>query len=196
VGVSSMTGRQLLVLAGKNPPEKFRIDERLHGGLTKRIGLDEIADFTEHGVERFMTLPLDQTDGEPRRQFLLSEEDIEHLTARGLPWETVVDGGGQWLILHDFPIPRGYSNDRVSVAIQMTPGYPTAPLDMAYFYPGLSRSDNKGIPAITAQILDGKTWQRWSRHRTQENPWRPGEDSIVTHLALIEWWLERGVRAN
>jgi hypothetical protein len=63
VHVSHMTGRQLLNLAGKTPPEKYSISEKLHGGQVKPIGLDEVADFTKHGVERFMTLPLDQTEG-------------------------------------------------------------------------------------------------------------------------------------
>lgn len=63
VEVPSMTGRQLLVLAGKTPPEKYSISQKLHGGQVKPIGLDEPVDFTEPGVERFMTLPLDQTEG-------------------------------------------------------------------------------------------------------------------------------------
>jgi hypothetical protein len=63
VEVPAMTGRELLVLAGKNPPERYMIVQRLQDGQTKRIGLDEVADFTAPGVERFMTLPLDQTEG-------------------------------------------------------------------------------------------------------------------------------------
>lgn len=63
VEVPEMTGRQLLELAQKKPVERWRIDQRLHGGKTKRIGLDETTDFTAEGVERFMTMPLDQTEG-------------------------------------------------------------------------------------------------------------------------------------
>lgn len=58
-----MTGRELLVLAGKTPPERYTISQKLHGGQTRPIGLDDVADFTAPGVERFMTLPLDQTEG-------------------------------------------------------------------------------------------------------------------------------------
>ena len=63
VDVSEMTGRQLLELAGKLPPEKYKIHQKLRGGQAKQIGLNEKADFTTPGVERFMTLPLDQTEG-------------------------------------------------------------------------------------------------------------------------------------
>ena len=63
VNVAQMSGRDLLVLAGKQPPERWTIQQKMHGGGAKTIGLDEQADFTAPGVERFMTLPLDQTEG-------------------------------------------------------------------------------------------------------------------------------------
>src|SRR5687767_14269010 len=63
VKVPSMTGRELLTLAGKSPVSNYMITQKLRGGQTHRIELDESADFTTPGVERFMTLPLDQTVG-------------------------------------------------------------------------------------------------------------------------------------
>lgn len=63
VNLPHMTGRQLLELAGKVPPERYMISQKLHGGKAERVQLDETADFTRPGVERFVTLPLDQTDG-------------------------------------------------------------------------------------------------------------------------------------
>jgi hypothetical protein len=63
VSVPSMTGRELLTLAGKSPVNNYMITQKLRGGQTHRIELDENADFTTPGVERFMTLPLDQTEG-------------------------------------------------------------------------------------------------------------------------------------
>lgn len=63
VATGAMTGRQLLELAGKIPAEQYMISEKLNGGQANKIGLNETADFTKPGVERFMTLPLDQTEG-------------------------------------------------------------------------------------------------------------------------------------
>jgi len=63
VTVPRMTGRALLELAKKIPPERYTISQKLHGGQVKTIELDKEADFTAPGVERFMTLPLDQTEG-------------------------------------------------------------------------------------------------------------------------------------
>lgn len=63
VTVPSMTGREILVLAGKNPPERFQLNQKFKGGRVKVIKLDQVVDFTEPGVEKFMTVPLDQQEG-------------------------------------------------------------------------------------------------------------------------------------
>lgn len=63
VEVPVMTGRELLNLAGKTPATNFMISQKFQSGEAKKLGYDEKADFTTPGVERFMTLPLDQTDG-------------------------------------------------------------------------------------------------------------------------------------
>lgn len=57
------TGRELLTIAGKNPPEGYRLDQKLRGGMTKKIELEEKVDLATPGVERFKTLPLDATEG-------------------------------------------------------------------------------------------------------------------------------------
>ncbi len=63
VETPSMTGHELLTLAGKTPATNYMISQKMRGGEARNIGLDERADFTTPGVERFMTLPLDQTEG-------------------------------------------------------------------------------------------------------------------------------------
>lgn len=63
VDVSHMKGRELLTLAGKTPPEQYKLTQKFHGGAAHTVGLDEKVDFRKPGVERFMTLKLDQTDG-------------------------------------------------------------------------------------------------------------------------------------
>lgn len=63
VETSSLTGRELLILAGKTPVEQYKLTQKMHGGAAKTIGADEKVDFTEPGVERFMTLKRDQTEG-------------------------------------------------------------------------------------------------------------------------------------
>lgn len=60
----TITGRELLELAGKNPPEQFALYLKTKaGGQPVRIALDQTVDLREPGTERFVTLPLDQTEG-------------------------------------------------------------------------------------------------------------------------------------
>jgi hypothetical protein len=76
--------------------------------------------------------------------------------------------------------------------IRIETGYPNTELNMVYFFPALSRRDSKPIAATEVQQqLDGKTYQRWSRHRTAANPWKIGRDHIGTHVILVEDWLDR-----
>lgn len=185
------SGRDLLVLAGKSPPEQFALYLKPRGGQPKRVGLDDKVDLREPGVERFVTLPLDQTEGlELRKQFSLPSEDIEWLDGLGLSYELVIEGVPR-VVIHDFPVPDGYNVRSVATNVRIEPGYPDAQLDMVYFYPHLARLDGKAIGALANDQFDGKIWQRWSRHRTPANPWRSGVDNLATHFALVNHWLAR-----
>lgn len=126
-----------------------------------------------------------------RRQFDLLEKDRIFLDEYGLPWESIIDGS-QWVLIHDFPTHEGYNHPSVTVAIRMETGYPNVELNMVYFFPALVRKDGRPIGATeSTQPIEGKTYQRWSRHRTSQNPWKIGHDYIGTHIFLIEDWLAR-----
>lgn len=184
-----MTGRELLALAGKNPPEKFQLNMKLKGGKVVPISLNEKVCFTKPGVEKFMTLPLDQTEGQvDRKQFTLLEEDVEFLESLGLPWETLSESTGMWILIYDYPLCAGYNDQKVTVAVKIEPSYPRTQLDMAYFFPALSRKDGQPIGATSVQQIDEKSFQRWSRHRTGQNPWREGIDNLGTHMSLVSYW--------
>lgn len=187
-----MTGRELLTLAGKIPPEKYQLNMKLKGGKVEPISLDEKVCFTKPGVEKFMTLPLDQTEGQgTRKQFDLLDEDVEFLESLGLPWETLSESTGMWILIYDYPVCAGYTVQKVTVAVKVEPGYPRTQLDMAYFFPALSRKDNQPIGATSTQPIDSKVFQRWSRHRTGQNPWREGVDNLGTHMSLVTHWFKQ-----
>lgn len=59
---SRLTGTEILALASKTPASHY-LDQKLHGGTIKRIQPAEEVDLTEKGVERFMTLPKNETEG-------------------------------------------------------------------------------------------------------------------------------------
>jgi Multiubiquitin len=57
------TGRALLELAGKTPPEKWILRQIFRNGPAVPIGLDQKVDLTTPGVEKFSTMPKDISDG-------------------------------------------------------------------------------------------------------------------------------------
>jgi Prokaryotic E2 family E len=125
-----------------------------------------------------------------RRVFHLPEDDVEQLDALGVEWETIREPNGQWLLLHGVAFPQGYNHPKGSVAIQIPGNYPVAPLDMAYFFPHLQRMDGQPLRQTQCTMqVDGKAWQRWSRHYS----WLPGQHNIGTHIVLVRHWLEHGV---
>jgi len=124
-----------------------------------------------------------------RRQFQLPSYDHEYLDSFGGGWETIIDAQNQWIVIPGFDVPPGYNHTAVAVALILPATYPDVQIDMAYFSPHLQRADGKPINALSLQSLDGKSWQRWSRHRAADG-WRPGIDNIETHLLYVRAWLE------
>ncbi|WP_114940816.1 E2/UBC family protein [Mucilaginibacter endophyticus] len=126
-----------------------------------------------------------------RRHFQLPGDDIIFLETQNLEWETVTDQGMHWVILRNYPVPSGYNVNSTTVAVKIEAGYPRTGLDMAYFYPPLARRDGQLIGAICPQQIDGRVFQRWSRHRTASNPWREGIDDLSTHMSMVSFWFEQ-----
>jgi hypothetical protein len=195
VGVDNMTGREILALVGKTP-EKFILCQRIKGGV-QPVGPDDTVSFLAPGVERFMTIPNEVTEGDgsqPRRQFALLKGDATFLDSLNLRWECVVDGGVQAVVIYGWPLPSGYNVASADVHVRFSSGYPDTQLDMAYFAPALARACGRGINNLSITPFDGRSWQQWSRHRTTASAWRPGVDDLSTHMALVDDWLAAEVR--
>jgi hypothetical protein len=129
---------------------------------------------------------------ERHRDFRLPQDDEGYLdSVLQLPWETRTDNSTQWLVIRDWTVCSGYDVGKVSLALRIPPNYADTQIDMVYFSPALSRLDGRPISAIATEHICGETYQRWSRHRTPQNPWRPSEDNIASHLALVADWLTR-----
>ena len=129
-----------------------------------------------------------------RRQFHLLPTDEAGLANRQYEWETVIDGGRRWLILQKVQLPQGYDFSEVNIAVEVPQSYPMGELDMFYCDPHLNRIDGKPIPQTQViENIEGRGYQRWSRHRGVLAPWRPGADNVLTHLTLIDAALLREV---
>lgn len=192
VHTHTITGREILALASKTP-DTHKLYEHKHGHQPEQIGPDQVVDLRAHRVERFTTMPRDTTEGlvatPLRREFQLPAEDLLYLDGLSLEWEAVNDGRAAWLIIHEWRLPDGYTLSEVSLALMIPPNYSDSQIDMVFFRPGLARADGQAIRALSSQTIVGTEWQRWSRHRTGANPWRPGEDDIASHLGLVDHWL-------
>ena len=130
----------------------------------------------------------------PYAPFTSSEPDGQartHAVRHGLAM-ALLDRGSSLGEIGEIPTHDGYNHLRVTAAIRMKIRYPNTELNMVYFFPALARKDGRAIGATQAkQVTDRKTYRRWSRHRTAQNPWRPGVDGVDTHVFLIEDWLAR-----
>jgi Multiubiquitin len=58
-----LTGRRILELAGKVPPENYTLRQVEHGGVLKPIELDDEVDLRAPGIERFRAMPRTASDG-------------------------------------------------------------------------------------------------------------------------------------
>lgn len=184
VDKSAMTGREILALINETP-ETYYLRYKYKGG-SKIVEANEVVDFTACGIERFSAKAKNCTEGRVnKRDFLLPPEDSTYLEEKGLTYETVLSDGAQWVILRDYALPVGYSHPHTDVAIRIPQNYPIAPLDMFYMYPNLTRTDGQIIGALSPLAIEGKQYQQWSRHRTANNQWVPGEDNLATHIALM-----------
>jgi hypothetical protein len=189
-----VTGIEILASVGKTP-DKFKLYQHKRGHQPSRIEPHEKVNLREPGVERFTTMPKDTTEGREnvclQQQFRLPEADEAHLNSQQLQWETVIDGQTRWLIIRKWQLPLGYIYGETDLALLIPDNYSDSQIDMVYFSQHLARTDGVTIRNLSDMMICGAKWQRWSRHRTQQNPWRPGIDDVGSHLALVDDWLRR-----
>jgi len=131
-----------------------------------------------------------------RRQFKLPASDVTALNAMKVNWECVIDPKGHCVLLHLRPLPEGFDISHTDLALLLPVMYPDAQIDSVYFSRCPRPLGRPTLAAISEQPIDGKTWYRLCRHRTSENPWRPGVDDIAAHLALVDQWLLQSLRRD
>jgi hypothetical protein len=189
-----LTGAEILGLVNKTQAQ-FKLYEHRRHHQPKLIQPDEEVHLHTHQIERFTTMPKDTTEGlgsvALSQAFALPVADQRYLDGLGLRWECIMDQNTQWLIISGWQSPEGYNHRQVNVALLIPPLYPDAQIDIVYFDPPLARTDGKAIGALSFCQIQQTNWQRWSRHRTTQNPWRPGVDDAASHLTLVDDWLRR-----
>lgn len=183
--------REALKLAGFDITKAWQIFLIVKGQPKLAVNLDYTVDLRTPGIERLRLTPAGVHNGEaaakPRRQFDLLEIDEKHLDALGCIWETIIDANVRWLLIHHYHVPAGYAQQMVVLALLIPPTYPGAQIDMFYTSPPLRLTSGRAIDRTqVSAVICGTPFNGWSRHRSQEAPWNPNSDNVITHLALVE----------
>jgi hypothetical protein len=178
-GKSLVSGKALRNLAGVD--ERYTIYLEVRGGHDRPIGDSDLVDLSGKGIERFITVMRETTEG----RVALPSSDSRYLEDNGLTYEIIgeVDAGG--VVIKDFPLPPGkFDRDTINIMIQLPAGYPDASVDMFYTYPWIKLKSTGAYAkcADVAHQFAGTNWQRWSRHAD----WRAGIDGIRTIVARAE----------
>ena len=183
--------REALLKAGFDPDKDWIIVlKRVDGKVELKI--DDIIDLSGRDIEKIRLTPREINNGDARglgvdSSFSLLPKDDEGLDQRGLITRRVIENGRRWLIADAFPVPPGLSPDTVALALEIPSSYPRAEIDMFYCHPAIRRNDGNQIPQTqVTEIIEGKEFQRWSRHRGERSRWDPTSDSVLTHLALVD----------
>ncbi|HDR9083584.1 TPA: multiubiquitin domain-containing protein [Burkholderia vietnamiensis] len=191
--------REALILAGFNPDQGWHIFLKVVGQPKKAVDLATVIDLRTPGIEKLRLTPRDVNNGEAstllRKSFALLDSDERYLDQNHPGWETVLEGGRRWLLIHNYPLPDGYTTQSVQLALEVPPLYPGAQIDMFYVAPVVQLLSGAQLPNTEArETIQSVQYQRWSRHRGVESQWRPDVDSVVTHLALVESCLLKEVQ--
>ena len=190
----TILARHAIKLAGFDPDTGWIIILKITGEPRQEISLDTKIDLTHPGIEKLRLTPHQINNGEAAAQrldFRLLPQDEAHLGRLGLRWVTICEGARRWLLLHAYPLPRGYNVASAIIAIDIPVSYPGAQLDMFYCNPPLMRTDGARPPQTEhSELILGLNHQRWSRHRQ----WDSARDTLATHLTLVDELLAPGDR--
>lgn len=183
--------KDALAQAGFDPNANWIAILKRKGEAKLQVALTDQIDLRLPGIEKLRLTPGQINNGEaqsaPRRSFQLLNKDETYLQQRGLTWETFEEGGRRWLLLRSFVLPEGYNHAVVDIAIDVPLAYPRAEIDMFHCLPHLTLKIGGTIGETSGRtIIQGQTYQQWSRHLNGQTRWNPATDSVMTHIAVIE----------
>ena len=58
-----ITGKEVLEIAGLIPPSAYKLDLKMRGNSYREIGLDDVVDLGDPGIEKFTYISRDQSEG-------------------------------------------------------------------------------------------------------------------------------------
>jgi Prokaryotic E2 family E/Multiubiquitin len=190
--------RDALMQAGFNPDQGWLIFLKIVNQAKRPVQLTDVIDLRTPGIERLRLTPDAVNNGEAPlalcHDFALLDVDEYHLNRLGLRWETIIDANRRFLLIHNYPLPVGYSADRTLLALEIPPTYPGAQIYGFYADPPLGLSSQRPIDStqLRANIL-GREFHGWSRNRGPALPWNSAIDNVMTHLMMVDAALAKEV---
>jgi len=190
--------REALIQAGIDPDKGWTAALKVSGAPREPVKLTDTIDLTRKGIEKLWLRPNHINNGdaqqESRREFSLREEDERYLHARGISWDAIIEQNQRWFLIRKYCLPDGYKQALVDIAVLIPPTYPAAELDMFFCAPHLELCSGREIPQTSStQMINGISYQRWSRHRSGDTAWNPNIDSLISHIAIIDASIDREV---
>lgn len=187
---------EALALAGIQDGHNYQMFLKIQGEPKVEVQSNTLLDLSKPGIEKLRLIPREVNNGDASLgQFEVLPKDDEYLKQVFGDFRTIIDQGRRWLVVENYELPDGYSHKQVTLAIEIPSLYPQAEIDMFYTCPRIYLP-NGVTPSCTEieQTIEGKSYQRWSRHRSHVSQWNPVIDSVVTHFSLIEESLLREVQ--
>lgn len=183
--------------AGFDPSQDWQIFLKVASEPKRPVALTDTIDLRTPGIEKLRLTPKHVHNGESpprlRRAFALLDVDEQHLQALGLGWETVIENERRWLVIHDYPVPAGYTVRYTLLALEIPPTYPGAQIYGFYAYPPLALASGGAIDSTQMQgTVFGVEFHGWSRNRGAIQ-WNPATDNVSTQLTLVEAALAKEV---
>jgi hypothetical protein len=180
-GKPNISGRVLKKLANV-PVDTYHVYLEVRGGQDILIRDADLIDLSKPGIERFITVICDTTEG----LSILPEVDRRYLSDHGIEAELASEGPHIGVVLKQMHLPLGKFNHAFAdILVILPPGYPDVAPDMFFCDPWLTLLSMGRYPtcADMSQPFVGRNWQRWSRHNAS---WRPGIDGLHTMIKRIE----------
>ncbi|MHB1214223.1 MAG: multiubiquitin domain-containing protein [Thiobacillus sp.] len=181
-GKPSISGRVLKSLAGV-PMDTYDVYLEVRGGGQDVLIRDaDLIELSKPGIERFITLIRDTTEG----LMGLPEADQRYLDSHGITAEMISDGPHTGVVLKQMLVPaEKFNHLATDLLVILPPGYPDIAPDMFFCDPWLTLVSAGRYPTCADRPHEflGRNWQRWSRHNSS---WRPGIDGLHTMIKRIE----------
>lgn len=180
-GKPAISGKVLKTLAGV-PTETYDVYLEVRGGQDLLIRDSDLIDLGKPGIERFITLIRDTTEGLTG----LPEADQRYLQRHGIPAQVVCEGPHTGVVLQQVQLPENkFDHPAADILVILPPGYPDVAPDMFFCDPWLKlvTVGRYATCADQPHVFSGRNWQRWSRHNSA---WRPGVDGLHTMIKRIE----------